>query len=114
MALDVSPDGEHVPRWAQLLQESICAAQQQSQELRDTLLSIQQGAQQAKNRGLKNNKEKLTPVIRLLDGTVPANLALITSDIPTTECLLRFYGLPNNGTLFEKEARLKEFFGINL
>ena len=135
---DVSPDGEHVPRWVQLLQESIRTAQQESaqqvqqsireaqqesaqqlQQIRESVLSIQQGVQQAKNRGLKNTNEKLTPVIRLLDGKVPANFpetpdALVTSPKQTVERLLRFYGLPNDETLPEMKAQLKAFCGINL
>lgn len=88
-------------------------------DIRASQRAMEQRLQQALNRGLKKSDEDLEPVIRLEDGAVPQNFpatmyALNSATRQEVDRLLHFYGLPDDGTLWEKKRGLGKFFGSNI
>ena len=116
---DLGPDGQPIPHWAenmkqQMVDVMVAGFAQQKHAIR----VVQQGTQRALNRAIKTRQQALEPVIRLSDGTLPANFPatleeLERADEGRIDELLLFYGLDPTGTLFEKRHRLEWFLGYN-
>ena len=149
-------DGQPIPHWAQIFQQQTVAAFQQQENrfvqlenrfvqlenwIAQQALSIrvvQQGTQQALNRGIRSIHDALQPVIRVSDGTFPADFPATIDEILSTEdearidALLLFYDLdlneelaqralldldpnqdPAQVALLEKKLRLQWFLGYN-